>query len=80
MGRVAWHARGFCGLRKSTDQKPLRATMLHYLNKKGLTRVLRVQGGVPRYSLDSGRARVRVADSAAIPAVTGGGLQVDSGG
>lgn len=54
--------------------------MLHYLNKKGLTRVLRVQGGVPRYSLDSGRARVRVADSAAIPAVTGGGLQVDSGG
>lgn len=48
--------------------------------QEGVNKGAKSPGRGPRYSLDSGRARVRVADSAAIPAVTGGGLQVDSGG
>lgn len=53
-----------------------------FLNKKGLTRALKNTGRGSRYSLDSGSAHIleRVADSAAIPAVTGGGFQVRSGG
>lgn len=49
-----------------------------FLSKKGLTRALEVQGGAGATARDSGRARG--ADSAAIPAVTGGGFQVGSGG
>lgn len=49
-----------------------------FLSKKGLTRALGVQGGARATAGDSGRARD--ADSAAIPAVPGGGFQVGSGG